>query len=152
MKKYISINDYQETDNLPGALSSEAEFTVSGGKDYLKFIPVKDQISKDYREDEENKIFVNLNVVVANAFDLKFLSEEERPEAIKEILTEYKMKYPEYDFELKKDKFPIKITAGVEYRKGSRFNDYTTMSTHVLYIKNYGHFIKKRKMLLKKQG
>ena len=150
-KKYVSIRDYQETDNLPGALSTDAEFSVIDiDSDDVKFVPMREQVSKDYREDKENKLFVNLNGVVANAFDLKFFSDAERPEVIKGILDDYQLKYPEYDFEMRKEKFPVKMTLGFEYRKGCRLSDYPTMSTHVLYIKNYGKFIKKRKMLIKK--
>ena len=97
-KKYLSIQDYQENGNLPGAVSTETEFSyLEEGE--LGFIPMREHVPGEYGEDVENGLFVDLNGAVANAFDLKFIDEQDRPSAIKEILLEYKTKYPEYEFE-----------------------------------------------------
>lgn len=149
--KIVSIKDFQTNDVLEGAISTEAIFSVleNNGKD-ISFAPIRDHVSKEYAEDVENKIFINLNGAVANAFDLKFFNDEERPKAIEHILTEYKDKYPDYEFEMKKGNFPVKVTSGFQITHNYKMNDYPTMSTHVLYITNYGRFIKKPRMLIKK--
>lgn len=149
-KKYMSIKDYQENDNLPGAVSTETEFLcLDEGKP--DFIPIRDHVPGEYGEDVENGLFVDLNGAVANAFDLKFYGEKEQNKAVKEILSEYKTKYPEYEFEMKKGKFPVKVDLGMKFDFG-RISNYPTMSTHVLYIKNYGNFVKSPKLMIRRRG
>lgn len=150
-KKYVSISDYQDNDKLPGAVSTETSFAYVDNNE-VGFIPMRDHVPDTYGEDVENNLFVDLNGAVANAFDLKFLKAEEQPQAIKEILTEYRIKYPEYDFEMKKGSFPVKANLGMKISSGSRMKDYPTMSTHVLYIKNYGNFVKTPKLLIRRRG
>ena len=151
MIKYVSIEDYTENDVLPGALSTESTFSVlNRGKNYLDIVNLKDHVSNEYAEDIMNKLFVSHDGVVANAFDLKFFDEEETNNIVGQILMDYKLKYPDYEFEIKKGKFPVKMHFGPEYRPGQRLADTICNSTHVLYIKNYGQFVKKRKLLIKK--
>ena len=138
MIKYVSIEDYTENDVLPGALSTESTFSVlNRGKNDLDIVNLKDHVSSH-------------DGVVANAFDLKFFDEEETNSIVRQILMDYKLKYPDYEFEIKKGKFPVKMHFGPEYRPGQRLADTICNSTHVLYIKNYGQFVKKRKLLIKK--
>ena len=150
-KKILSIQDYQENDNLPGAVSTETEFTYLE-KGEVGFIPMRDYVPTEFGEDVENGLFVDLNGAVANAFDLKFLKEHEQPNAIKEILLEYKTKYPEYEFEMKKGAFPVKADLGMKFKSGYKMQDHPTMSTHILYIKNYGCFVKTPKLLIRRRG
>lgn len=148
-KKYVSIFDYQDNDRLPGAVSTETSFAYVDNNE-IGFIPMRDYVPDTYGEDIENHLFVDLNGAVANAFDLKFLKDSDKPNAIKEILTEYRTKYPEYDFEMKKGSFPVKVNLGMKFDSGLRMKDYPTMSTHVLYIKNYGNFVKTPKLLIRR--
>ena len=150
-KNYVSIKDYQENDNLPGAVSTESEFFCAD-KDDVTIVPMREHVPDNYGEDVENKLFVDLNGAVANAFDLKFLPEKERPDAIREILMEYKLKYPEYDFEMKQGQFPVKVDLGMKFESGYRMRNHSTMSTHVLYIKNYGSFVKSPKLFIRRRG
>lgn len=147
--KYASIKDYQANDKLPGAVSVDTEFSYVDNND-VSFIPLRDYVPDNYAEDLENGLFVSHDGAVANAFDMKFLNEEEKKEAIKEILTEYRMKYPEYDFELKQAQFPVKVDLGYKLTSGYRLKNYSTMSTHVLFIKNFGKYVKTPKLLIKR--
>ena len=150
-KKYISIKDYQENDNLPGAVSTETEFLCLKDGEFDS-IPMRDHVPDEFGEDVENGLFVDLNGAVANAFDLKFFKEKEQSSLIKEILIEYKTKYPDYEFEIKKGQFPVKADLGMKFKSGYRTKNYPTMSTHILYIKNYGYFVKSPKLLIRRRG
>ncbi len=117
----------------------------------MDFVPIRNHVPDHYGEDVENGLFVDLNGAVANAFDLKFFKEQEQNHVIAEILTEYESKYPEYEFEMKKGQFPVKVDLGKKFDFG-RISNYPTMSTHVLYIKNYGSFVKTPKLLIRRRG
>ena len=150
-KVYVSIQDYQENEKLPGAVSTETEFAYLDNGE-IGFIPMRKHVPENYGEDVENNLFVDLNGAVANAFDLKFLKAAEQPRAINEILSEYRNKYPEYEFEMKKGEFPVKVSLGMKLDSGFRTSNYSTMSTHVLYIKNFGKFVKTPKLMIRKTG
>lgn len=151
MDKIVSIVEYTENDVLPGALSTESSFsTINHESNDLDIIPIKNCVSNEYAEDVNNRLFVSHDGVVANAFDLKFFGEEETKSIIRQVLTDYRLKYPEYEFEIKKAKFPVKMFFGPEYRPGYRLKDTICNSTHVLFIKNYGKFIRNPKLLIKK--
>ena len=151
-KKIESIKNYEETDSLKGALSSESLFTILSRNDNsVEYKPIKAYVSKDYAEDVENKIIIGRVGAVANAFDLKHLNKEEKKETLQKIIISHKLKYPEYDFEIKEGSFPLRYNRGIKVSSGQTVGDYTTMSTHILFIKNYCKFIKKRpKLLIKK--
>ena len=56
-KVYVSIQDYQENEKLPGAVSTETEFAYLDNGE-IGFIPMRKHVPENYGEDVENNLFV----------------------------------------------------------------------------------------------
>lgn len=136
----------EESDKLPGALAAFQDFFytdtekdaygpegVFNHSSVAAFIPNESDIRTDY----SNNIFIGDAGAVVDAFDLSSFPENVKQRAIKEIINERKLMYPDYDFAMLPGAFPISVeggltTCGVCMREPS-----ADMSSHILYIKDY---------------
>lgn len=157
MKEYFfssiknnSLGD-PNSEYLDGALSTGVEvpflrtyyskYGPEGMPDYGyidRFVP------NSFKEDYENKIYVNENGAVANAYTFRFLSDEEKKEAIESIIKQEQEAHPDYHYKMLEGRFPIDIDGGRTYDSGRYTDDSAEMSTHVLYITDYQNHLKSK--------
>lgn len=135
---------------LEGALSTRQEFLYAcaskdeiGPEDVYVTKPIAEFVPSHFKVDNVHDIFVNENGAVLDAYIFDG-SEEEQKETMKKVLAEKQAMYPEYEFALIQDSFPVEVAGGTMFEGVSRF-DQPIMSTHVLYITDYEKHLCRRR-------
>lgn len=106
------IDGRKDSENLLGALSTNQDFFYleSGHEEYIaNNKPIEVFVSEDIYVDYNNQIFIGKNGAVADAYDFSKLSSIEIESKIKNIITEKKILYPDYEFEISEGKFLINV-------------------------------------------
>ena len=107
-------------------------------------------MNSDIVADFKNKIFVNANGAVCDAYDLSAFTDKEREKITKTILVTKKYRYPGYDFVIKEGIFPLNINGSCSRDDEIEEGITPNMSTHILYLKNYQDFLPKSKIKQKR--
>lgn len=96
---------------------------------------LSDLVQKDEFSVESGlDFFTNENGAVLNAFDFSGLSDSAKDAAKETIIQKYSAKYPHYELSLKAGQFPMGCQATRRLHDNS---EDVSMSSHVLYVKNY---------------
>ena len=137
------------TSKLPGAISTENSFQIIDthqnemGHEADVYSEGISNYAKNFNIDQQNKIFVDDNGAVANAYSFSGLSQEEKVEMMEKILMDYNTKYPDYHFEILPGEFPLHVDGGYYWGNNIRERK-PVMSTHVLYITDYKEHLDKQ--------
>lgn len=149
---YDSVNCMlkYDSDLLEGALSTRQDFFYTcaskdeiGPEDVYITKPITEFVPSHFNVDDVHDIFVNENGAVLDAYIFDG-SEEEQKEAMNKVLAEKQAMYPEYEFALIPDSFPVGVIGGTMF-EGVSWRDKPIMSTHVLYITNYEKYLCRRR-------
>lgn len=141
MKEYRSIecgdiNGKRCSEQLPGALAAYQDFFYTRGWDngdpYFINMGVGVFVPSNIETDYKHDIFVDEHGAVVDAYDFGILNEEETKSVIETIIAYKKKNFPDYEFVMLPGRFPIDVD-----------DDRATMSTHILYIKNYKEILEK---------
>lgn len=150
MKSFSSAKEYglANTSNsrcLDGAMSTELEIMyLTSNKRGFEGMPDHGYINRfvpsTFINDYKNDIFIGEQGAIANAYNLRYFSDEEKEEVIKSILEQEKQEHPDYDYTITEGKFPINVYGDTVY--STKCDATVEMSTHILYITDYEKHLK----------